>query len=56
MQWERIGFSGGWRPVTLEMGDLFDPADVRMCVSLFESAASPIDAVAAWKARKETSK
>ncbi|HKR79468.1 MAG TPA: proteasome accessory factor PafA2 family protein [Nitrospira sp.] len=55
MQWERIRFSGGWRPVTLEMGDLFDPADVRVCVSLFERAASPADAVAAWKTRKETS-
>ena len=55
MQWERIKFSAGWRPLTLEMGDLFDPADVRSCASLFEQAASPADALAAWNTRKETS-
>ncbi len=55
MQWERIKFSGGWRPLTLEMGDLFDPNDVRMCASLFERAASPNDALAAWNTRKDTS-
>jgi proteasome accessory factor PafA2 len=54
MQWERIRFSGGWRAVTLEMGDLFDPDDVRVCASLFEQAASPADALAAWNTRKET--
>jgi Pup amidohydrolase len=54
MQWERIQFSGGWRPVTLEMGDLFDPADARTCISLFEQAASPNEALAAWKTRKDT--
>jgi proteasome accessory factor A len=53
MQWERISFSGGWRPQTLEMGDLFDPDDVEACSSLFEQAASPADALAAWKTRKE---
>ena len=55
MQWERIRFSGGWRPLTLEMGDLFDPSDVRMCASLLESAASPADALAVWNTRKDTS-
>jgi proteasome accessory factor PafA2 len=55
MQWERIKFSGGWRPLTLEMGDLFDPNDVRICASLFERAASPNDALAAWNTRKDTS-
>jgi Pup amidohydrolase len=55
MQWERIRFSGGWRPLTLEMGDLFDPDEVQMCASLFENAASPADALAAWNTRKETS-
>jgi len=53
MQWERIRFSGGWRPKTLDMGDLFDPMDVRRCVELFEKAASPADALAAWKTRKD---
>ena len=55
MQWERIRFSGGWRPLTLEMGDLFDPADVQTCRLLFENAASPADALAAWNTRKDTS-
>jgi proteasome accessory factor A len=54
VQWERIRFSGGWRPLTLEMGDLFDPSDVRMCASLFESAVSPAEALAAWNTRKDT--
>ena len=56
MQWERIRFSGGWRPLTLDMGDLFDPADVRICADLFENADSPADALAAWNTRKETSR
>jgi proteasome accessory factor A len=55
MQWERIRFSGGWRPLTLDMGDLFDPADVRMCASILENAASPADALAVWNTRKDTS-
>jgi proteasome accessory factor PafA2 len=55
MQWERIRFSGGWRSQTLEMGDLFDPADVQRCAALFEKAASPADALAAWNTRKDTS-
>jgi proteasome accessory factor A len=53
MQWERIRFSGGWRPQTLEMGDLFAPDDVEACSILFEEAASPADALAAWNRRKD---
>jgi proteasome accessory factor A len=53
MQWERIRFSGGWRPKILDMGDLFDPLEVRRCVELFEEAASPADALEAWKTRKD---
>ena len=56
MQWERISFSGGWRPLTLDMGDLFEPADVQICAALFENANSPADALAAWSTRKETSR
>ena len=56
MQWERIRFSGGWRPLTLDMGDLFDPTDVQICAALFEKADSPSDALAAWNTRKETSR
>jgi proteasome accessory factor A len=55
MQWERIRFSGGWRPQTLEMGDLFDPADVQRCASLFEKAPSPAEALAAWNTGKDIS-
>ena len=55
MQWERIRFSGGWRPLTLEMGDLFDPLEVRQCASVFERAASPAEALTAWNTRKDLS-
>jgi Pup amidohydrolase len=54
MQWERIQFSGGLRARTLEMGDLFHPNDVQACANLFETAASPADALVAWSRRKET--
>ncbi|ALA57236.1 proteasome accessory factor PafA2 family protein [Nitrospira moscoviensis] len=54
MQWERIQFSGGLMPKTLEMGDLFHPDDVKTCAAIFETAASPADALAAWKNRKDT--
>jgi proteasome accessory factor PafA2 len=54
MQWERIQFSGGLRARTLEMGDLFHPDDVQACAVLFETAASPADALAAWSRRKES--
>jgi proteasome accessory factor A len=54
MQWERIQFSGGLRGKILEMGDLFDPTEVRACAEIFERAASPADAVAAWEIRKES--
>jgi proteasome accessory factor PafA2 len=55
MQWERIQFSGGLlRGKTLEMGDLFDPADVTACAEIFERAAAPADALAAWSRRKES--
>jgi proteasome accessory factor A len=54
MQWERIQFAGGLAPRTLEMGDLFEPADVRACAELFETAESPLDALKAWNGRKDT--
>jgi proteasome accessory factor A len=55
MQWERIGFSGGLRSKTLEMGDLFDPVEVSACAEIFERASSPAEAIALWNARKDTS-
>jgi proteasome accessory factor PafA2 len=53
MQWERIQFSGGPVPRTLEMGDLFEPADVRACTESFETAESPLDALKTWNGRKD---
>src|SRR5262245_31237035 len=37
MQWESIRFAGGFRSRTLEMGELFDPAEVRQCAEIFET-------------------
>jgi Pup amidohydrolase len=54
MQWERIQFSGGLLPRTLEMGDLFAPQAVQACAQIFESAASPMDALDAWNREKES--
>lgn len=54
MQWERIQFSGGLLPRTLEMGDLFETSDVKACAALLEAAASPMDALKAWNSRKES--
>lgn len=55
LQWERIQFAGGWRAKVLEMGDLFEPGEVIACMELFESAASPEEALATWNARKDAS-
>ena len=54
MQWERIQFTGGLRTHNLDMGDLFDPQDVRRCMEGFQRAHSPADALAAWSHRKDT--
>ena len=53
MQWERLQFAGGLRSRTLEMGDLFEPEAVKACAGVFETAASPADALAAWAKRKD---
>jgi hypothetical protein len=53
MQWERIQFSGGLLPRTLEMGDLFEPQAVQACAKIFVHAASPMDALNTWNSRKE---
>jgi Pup amidohydrolase len=53
IQWERVQFSGGLRSRILEMGDLFDPHDVRRCTKIFQEASSPADALAAWSHRKD---
>jgi Pup amidohydrolase len=54
MQWERIQFSGGLLSKTLEMGDLFNPEDVKACGAIFEAAQSPAEALATWKQRKDS--
>jgi proteasome accessory factor A len=54
MQWERIQFSGGLLSKTLEMGDLFNPDDVKACGAVFEAAQSPAEALATWKQRKDS--
>jgi hypothetical protein len=54
MQWERIQFSGGLLPRTLEMGDLFEPEAVRACSKVFERAVSPFDALKEWNRKKES--
>jgi proteasome accessory factor A len=54
MQWERVQFAGGLRARILDMADLFDPADVRRCAGILETAPSGADAVARWNARKDT--
>ena len=54
MQWERIQFNTNVRSQHLDMGDLFDPQEVRRCVDIFQHAGSPADALATWSHRKET--
>ena len=53
MQWERIQFTGGGKPLVLEMGALFDPFDVARCQTIFAAAESPMDALKEWKGRKD---
>ena len=55
IQWEQVRFSGRLLPTTLEMGDLFEPDQVRACAEVLESAHSPGAAIAAWKKRKDRS-
>jgi proteasome accessory factor A len=53
MQWERIQFVGMLRAHSLDMGDLFDPQEVRRCMGVFQCAHSPADALATWRHRKD---
>jgi proteasome accessory factor A len=54
IQWEQIQFIGGLGFRKLEMGDLFDPQEVRRCADIFQCAHSPADALATWSHRKDT--
>lgn len=54
MQWERIQFKGGLRSPHLDMGDLFDPQEVRSCMEVFQQSHSPAGALEAWNHRKDT--
>ena len=53
IQWERIQFTGGLLPKTLDMSDLFEPAEVQELAAVLEKASSPADALKAWGRRKE---
>jgi proteasome accessory factor PafA2 len=53
VQWERVQFTGGVLPKTLDMSDLFEPADVQALAAVLEHASSPADALKAWERRKE---
>jgi Pup amidohydrolase len=53
VQWERVQFRGGILPKTLDMSDLFEPADVQALAAVLEHASSPADALKAWERRKE---
>ena len=53
IQWERVKFTGGILPKTLDMSDLFEPAEVQELAAVLENASSPIDALRAWGQRKE---
>ncbi len=54
VQWERIQFAGGLLPRTLDMGDLFEPSEVKRCLAAFEAAADPMDALNTWNGRKDS--
>lgn len=54
VQWERIQFTGGLLPRTLDMDDLFEPDEVQRCLAVFEAAASPMDALNTWNGRKDS--
>ncbi len=53
IQWERIQFAGGLRTHDFDMGDLFNPQEVRRCMDVFQYAHSPADALATWNHRKD---
>ena len=53
IQWERVQFKGSLLPKTLDMSDLFEPADVQDLAAVIEKASSPADALKAWGRRKE---
>ena len=54
VQWERVRFKGRLMPRILEMGDLFEPDDVKELTYVLENAGSPADAIDAWAQRKES--
>ena len=52
VQWERVQFSGGFMPRTLDMSDLFEPDAVSALVEVLNAADSPADAITRWNQRK----
>ncbi len=55
IQWERIQFTGGLLPKTLELDDLFEVNEVQALAKIVERAASPAEVLSAWKQRKDGS-
>ncbi len=53
IQWERVKFTGGLLPKTLDMSDLFEPAEIQELAAVLEKASSASDALKAWGRRKE---
>jgi proteasome accessory factor A len=56
VQWEEVRFKGLLTPHRLEMGDLFEPEDVKALRAILTSAASPAEALTEWHKRKEPSR
>lgn len=52
VQWERVQFSGGLLPHTLDLNDLFEPRAIQELNDILNSAAAPADAISAWNQRK----
>jgi proteasome accessory factor A len=52
VQWERISFNGGLLPRTLDMNDLFEPAQVKALADILAGAATPSEALDRWNHAK----
>jgi proteasome accessory factor A len=53
IQWEGLSFKGRLLPTTLDFNDLFEPDAVRALANIISRAASPAEAVAAWRQQED---
>ncbi|MFM8551548.1 MAG: peptidase, partial [Nitrospiraceae bacterium] len=53
VQWEQVRFKGLLKPHTLDMDDLFEPAQIKDLSRILSTAASPSDALTEWLERKD---